>query len=178
MPRSLQDHVTAGLLQRKPTDRQRVGRWLARSRKDLDLASNILASVDRDRAMAVAYEAGYRACAGILDLAGYRVTSQPGHHRAAIDGATWILGAEHRPLLRRLDRARRFRNEALYGDVASAGAAEFSQLLTDVAWLLDELASRTAEHIEPRLILPDEDAASVSPEIRETDAEVRRDSQR
>jgi len=96
-----------------------------------------------DRAMAVAYEAGYRACAGVLDLAGYRVTSQPGHHRAAIDGATLVLGAQRRALLRRLDRARRFRNEALYGDGASAGRAEFDQLLKDVAWLLEELARRT-----------------------------------
>jgi hypothetical protein len=140
--RSLDDLVTAGLLQAKPPDRRRVSRWLARSRKDLDLAANLLADVDRDRAMAVAYEAGYRACAGVLDLAGYRVTSQPGHHRAAIDGSTLLLGAERRVLLRRLDRARRFRNEALYGDVATAGAAEFDQLLKDVGWLLEELSRR------------------------------------
>ncbi len=93
--------------------------------------------------MAVAYEAGYRACAGVLDLAGYRVTSQPGHHRATIDAATLILGGERRALLRRLDRARRFRNDALYGDVASAGAKEFEQLVRDVAWLLDELDERS-----------------------------------
>jgi hypothetical protein len=68
--RSLDALVAAGLLQAKPPDRRRVSRWLARSRKDLDLAANLLAAVDRDRAMAVAYEAGYRACAGILDLAG------------------------------------------------------------------------------------------------------------
>lgn len=134
--------MVAGLLQPKPADRRRVGRWLARSRKDLDLAADILATVDRDRAMAVAYEAGYRACAGLLDLVGYRVTSQPGHHRAAIDGATLVLGVKHRPLLRRLDRARRFRNEALYGDVPTAAAAEFAQLVEDVAWLLDNLAQR------------------------------------
>jgi hypothetical protein len=136
------DLVAKGLLQRKPADRRRVTRWLARSRKDLDLAANLLAGVDRDRAMAVAYEAGYRACAGILDLAGYRITSQPGHHRAAIDAATVILGIDHRALLRRLDRARRFRNEALYGDVATAGTREFEQLLKDVAWLSEELARR------------------------------------
>lgn len=92
--------------------------------------------------MAVAYEAGYRVCAGLLDLGGYRVTSQPGHHRAAIDGATIILGEQHRGLLRRLDRARRFRNQALYGDVPTAGAQEFEQLLKDAAWLLDELEMR------------------------------------
>ncbi len=140
--RSLDDLVAAGLLQTKPPDRRRVSRWQARSRKDLDLEANLLADVDRDRAMAVAYEAGYRACAGVLDLAGYRVTSQPGHHRAEIDGATLILGAERRALLRRLDRARRFRNEALYGDGATAGVAEFEQLLKDVAWLLEALAQR------------------------------------
>ena len=140
--RSIDALVAAGLLQAKPPDRRRVSRWLARSRKDLNLAANLLADVDRDRATAVAYEAGYRACAGILDLAGYRVTSQPGHHRAAIDAATLILGAEQRALLRRLDRARRFRNEALYGDGATAGVAEFEQLLKDVAWLLEALAQR------------------------------------
>ena len=140
--RSLDSLVAAGLLQAKPPDKRRVGGWLARSRKDLDLAANLLADVDRDRAMAVAYEAGYRACAGILDLASYRVTSQPGHHRAAIDGATLVLGAQRRALLRRLDRARRFRNEALDGDGATAGRAEFDQLLADVAWLLEDLAQR------------------------------------
>ena len=140
--RTLDDLVAGGLLQRKPADRRRVSRWLARSRKDLDLAANLLAGVDRDRAMAVAYEAGYRACAGILDLAGYRIASQPGHHRAAIDAATVLLG--NRALLRRLDRARRFRNQTLYGDAATAGTAEFEQLLKDVASLLDELARRAA----------------------------------
>ena len=95
--------VGAGLLARKPADRARVVRWSARSRKDLALAATVLASLDLERAMAVAYEAGYRACAGILD------------------------------------RARRFRNEALYGDVARAGSGEFEQLLEDVAWLIAEL---------------------------------------
>ncbi|MES2208610.1 MAG: hypothetical protein V4515_00245 [Chloroflexota bacterium] len=66
---------------------------------------DVLARLDRDRAMAVAYEAGYRACAGLLVLAGYRVTSQPGHHRAAIEGAGALLGPSARPLFRRLDAA-------------------------------------------------------------------------
>ncbi len=141
---TLEDLVAAGLLQLKPADPQRVRAWLARSRKDLELAATILAEIDRERAMAVAYEAGYRSCAGILDLAGYRVTSQPGHHRAAIDAATIVLGSERRALLRRLDRARRFRNAALYGDVPSAGRQEFERLLGDTGWLIDELARRLA----------------------------------
>jgi hypothetical protein len=139
---TLGELVRLGLLQPKPPDPRRVSAWLARSRKDLDLATEVLAGVDRERAMAVAYEAGYRGCAGILDVAGYRVTSQPGHHRAAIDAASVVLGAGHRALLRRLDRARRFRNEALYGDMPSVSRQEFAQLVLDVAWLLDELEGR------------------------------------
>ncbi len=141
---TLDELVRLGLLQPKPPDPRRVTAWLARSRKDVALATDVLAAIDRERAMAVAYEAGYRACAGILDLAGYRVTSQPGHHRAAIDAATIVLGSDTRALLRRLDRARRFRNETLYGDVPTAGRQEFEQLLHDVGWLLDELEHRLA----------------------------------
>lgn len=140
-PQSLDQLVTARLLERKLPDAARVGRWLARSQRDLDLATTVIGPLDQDRAMAIAYEAGYRACAGLLDLAGYRVTTQPGHHRAAIDAATMILGDEHRSRLRRLDRARRFRNDALYGNVAPVGKSEFEQLARDVHWLLDRLGA-------------------------------------
>ncbi len=141
---SLDQLVAAGLLQAKAPDPDRARRWLARSEKDLELATRVLGEIDRDRAMAIAYEAGYRACAGLLDLAGFRVTSQPGHHRAAIDGAMAVLGEGQRARLRRLDRARRFRNDALYGDGATAGRSEFEQLLKDVRWLLDDFRTRLA----------------------------------
>jgi hypothetical protein len=65
--RTLADLVVAGLLQPKPPDQRRVHGSLARSRGDLDLAQRILAEIDRERAMAVAHEAGLRACAGLLD---------------------------------------------------------------------------------------------------------------
>ena len=150
MPRAtLVALVEAGLLQRMLPDTRRVAGWLDRSRKDLALARDVLARVDRDRAMAVAYEAGYRCCAGLLDLAGYRVTSQPGHHRAAIDATTALLGDTERARLRRLDRARRFRNEALYGDGATVGAAEFAQLLREVDWLLQRLSTELERATHP-----------------------------
>jgi hypothetical protein len=150
MPAStLAELVRAGLLQRKPPDTGRVAGWLDRSRKDLALAKDVLAGVDLDRAMAVAYEAGSR-FAGLLDLAGYRVTSQPGHHRAAIDPTTKLLGDAERARLRRLDRARRFRNDALYGDIATAGVGEFAQLLRDVAWLLERLATEHERAATPQ----------------------------
>lgn len=138
--RTLQELVALGLLEPKPPDPARVGRWLDRSRSDLALARDVLARLDRDRAMAVAYEAGYRACAGLVVLAGFRVTSQPGHHRAAIEGAGTQLGPSARPLLRRLDAARRFRNLTLYGDAPPVPERELHQLLEDVGALLDGLA--------------------------------------
>ena len=141
---TLADLVRAGLLEPKPRDVPRVRAWLSRSRKDLQLAEDVLAPIDGDRAMAIAYEAGYRVCAGLVDLAGYRVTSQPGHHRAAIDAAIAVLGVEHQAMLWRLDRARRFRNDALYGIVAPAGAGELAQLFKDVAWLIERLEGELA----------------------------------
>ena len=140
--RSLDRLARAGLLEPKKPDRHRVRTWLDRSRQDLELAGGSIGDIYRERAMAIAYQAGYRACAGVLDLAGYRVTSQPGHHRTAIDAATVVLRPGSRSLLRRLDRARRYRNETLYGDAPKAGVAEFEQLLKDVAWLLGQLEQR------------------------------------
>lgn len=46
--------------------------------------------------------------------------------------------------------ARRFRNDALYGDVATAGAGEFAQLLRDVAWLLGRLATELERATPPQ----------------------------
>ena len=138
--RDLDELVALGQLERKPPDPQRVRRWLDRSRSDLALAGDVVGRVDRDRAMAIAYEAGFRACVGVLLLAGYRLASQPGHHRAAIEGAAALLGEETRPLLRRIDGARRFRNEILYGDAPPASESQLAQLIRDVGELLARLA--------------------------------------
>jgi hypothetical protein len=138
--RDLDELVALGQLERKPPDPQRVRRWLDRSRSDLALAGEVVGRVDRDRAMAIAYEAGFRACVGVLLLAGYRLASQPGHHRAAIEGAAAVLGEEVRPLLRRIDGARQFRNEILYGDAPPASESQLAQLIGDVGELLARLS--------------------------------------
>jgi hypothetical protein len=144
--RDLEALLALGLLERKPADPGRVRRWLERSRSDLALAGDIVARVDRDRAMAIAYEAGFRACVGLLLLAGYRLTSQPGHHRAAIEGAAAVLGQGVRPLLRRVDAARQFRNEILYGDTPPASESQLSMLISDVGDLLERLAHAAEAH--------------------------------
>lgn len=138
--RDLDALVALGLLERKPADPGRVRRWLKRSQADLALAGDVVGRVDRDRAMAIAYEAGFRACVGILLLAGYRLTSQPGHHRAALEGAAAVLGRDVRPLLRRVDGARQFRNEILYGDTPPASESQLAMLIGDVGGLLVRLA--------------------------------------
>ena len=139
--RGLDELVALGQLERKPPDPQRVRRWLDRSRADVALAGDVVGRVDRDRAMAIAYEAGFRACVGVLLLAGYRLASQPGHHRAAIEGAAAVLGEEVRPLLRRIDGARQFRNEILYGEAPPASESQLAQLIGDVGELLARLSS-------------------------------------
>ena len=144
--RDLDALVALGLLERKPADPGRVRRWLERSRSDLALAGDVVGRVDRDRAMAIAYEAGFRACAGFLLLAGYRLTTQPGHHRAAIEGAAATLGQDVRPLLRRVDGARQFRNEILYGDAPPASESQLAMLLGDVGDLLGRLARALEGH--------------------------------
>ncbi len=75
---------------------------------------------------------------------GLRVTSQPGHHRAALEGAAAVRGPASRPLVRRIDDARRFRNDSLYGDVQPAAEDELRQVLKDARLVLQELAGRLA----------------------------------
>lgn len=53
--RTVEELVALGLLESKPPDPARVGRWLERSRTDHALAADVLARPDRDRTMAVAY---------------------------------------------------------------------------------------------------------------------------
>ena len=140
--RSLDELSDAGFLEAKQPDPTRVERWLIRSRADIDLAGRVLSEIDPERAITVAYEAGYRACAGLLLLAGFRVTSQPGHHRVTLEGAAAVSGVGLRPLVRRLDALRRFRNDSLYGDPPPVPSEELDQALADATELADLLERR------------------------------------
>lgn len=138
--RPLVELEAAELLEPKPPDRRLVDRWLARSRDDHELSTKI-ADEYPFRAMSVLYEAGLRVCLGLIALEGYRVRSAPGHHRAAIEGAGSIAGDSLEQVLRRLDRARRFRNESLYGDAPTPGAADVDRAVADVGVLIEFLAT-------------------------------------
>jgi len=54
----LERFVIDGLLEPKAAESARVRRWLARSQKDISVATRVLADIDAERAMSVTYEAG------------------------------------------------------------------------------------------------------------------------
>lgn len=140
--RSFDQLEAEGLLERREVDTDRVRRWVQRARRDLKVSREVLATVDPERAMTVAYEAGFHACAGFLGLAGYRVRSQPGHHRAAIEGASHLLPEGDVPALDVLDDARRFRNASLYDEPGPLGDDDLAELTTEVERIVSALEAR------------------------------------
>lgn len=140
--RTLEQLEAEGLLERRAVDMHLIRRWSERAQRDLRLARDVLADQDPERAATVAYEAGFRACAGILALAGYRIRSQPGHHRAALEGTTHLVPADEMAALDRLDDARRFRNASLYEDPAPMAEDDLGELIVEIERLLKTLGSR------------------------------------
>jgi hypothetical protein len=57
-----------------------------------------------------------------------------------------VLGQDVRPLLRRVDAARQFRNEILYGDTPPASESQLAMLISEVDDLLDRLARAVEAH--------------------------------
>jgi hypothetical protein len=133
------------LIERKPFDRRRAAQWLEQSRVDVELAVSLLKDDRyRHRSMSIAYEAGFRICAGIVGSVGFRIRSMPGHHRATIEAANTALGDELGPALDRLDRARRFRNDALYGEIPTPGRADIEAVIDAVEQLAEALERKLA----------------------------------
>lgn len=143
MATDLDDLERKGLIAPKRSDARAVRTWAARSRDDI-AASKSLASDHPIRAITIAYEASLRACAGILDLAGRRVRSQQGHHWATIAAARAVLGSPYDAVIERLDRARRYRNDDLYGEAAPPSAAQLEEAISDAEALIAEVERRLA----------------------------------
>lgn len=146
--RSLEQLESEGLLERREPDRERLRRWAERARRDLTLSRDTLAKLDPERAMTVAYEAGFRACSGLLALAGYRLKSQPGHHRAALEGASHLVPAERVASLDVLDAARRSRNASLYDEPAPMAANDLDELQREAEAIVATFDSRLMQSPE------------------------------
>ena len=71
--------------------------------------------------------------AAALGLAGYRVTSRQGHHRAAVEGARLLLGRD--ALLSRISGLRRSRDRTMYEQDAP-DPSEVIEILEDLEQLL------------------------------------------
>jgi hypothetical protein len=80
--------------------------------RSLKTARSIVSS-DPDSALLLAWDGiAFQALAATLAIAGYRVTSQPGHHRAAVDAGRLLLGED--ALLSRIGRLMRTRGRGMY----------------------------------------------------------------
>jgi len=80
--------------------------------RSLNTARSIAAS-DPDSALLLAWDGiAFQALVATLAIAGYRVTSQPGHHRAAVDAGRLLLGDD--ALLSRIGRLIRARGRGMY----------------------------------------------------------------
>jgi hypothetical protein len=139
--RSLEELSASGALGRARPDKSMMGRLLARAEKDLMLARE-LSGRDPERAVALAYEAGLRACLTLLQLAGYRVRSEPGHHRIALEASAAFVDAGAEVRLSHLNDAREFRNASLYGEPLPAGEDFVRQVVDDARDLLAEARRR------------------------------------
>ena len=137
----LKDLTERGLVARKRSDPNAVANWRDRSRSDIDLSRSVSDAFPA-RSLTIAYEAALRACAGVLDLAGYRVRTQQGHHWAIIAAAGAVLGAPYLTVLKRVDDARKYRNDDLYGDAAPPSTGQRDQAIADAETLVAELESR------------------------------------
>ena len=140
--RSLAELEAADLVEAKPADPHALTTFLSRAEKDLKLSRDVIGRIDPERAMAIAYEAAFRACLGLVGSAGYRVTSGAGHNTATIEGAAASLGPSAGPLFRRIEAARRFRNQSLDEVPRPAGADELSQLIKDAEEIIGLLRQR------------------------------------
>ena len=144
MSGDLKDLSEQGIVARKRPDPRAVVKWCERSRSDLDLSRSVRDTYPA-RSMSIAYEAALRACAGILDLAGYRVRTQQGHHWAVIVAAGAVLGDAFSTTVKRVDDARKYRNDDLYGDAAPPRAGQRDQAIADAATLVAEVERRLAD---------------------------------
>lgn len=144
MHADLKELAGRGLITRKRSDPAAVAKWCERSRSDIELSRR---SATRSRSVPCrsAYEASLRACAGILDLAGHRVRTQQGHHWAIIEAAGAVLGTKYAGAIKRIDDARKHRNDDLYAEAAPPSAGRRDEAIADAEDLVAELELRLAQ---------------------------------
>jgi uncharacterized protein (UPF0332 family) len=79
-----------------------------------DLADAGVPGVSADRRFATAYNAALQAANMAIACAGYRITSQTGHHRLSLQSAELALGKTAQKYANYFDTCRRKRNQIDY----------------------------------------------------------------
>ena len=133
-PRSVDDLVTQGRLERVPADAARAAMHLAAARSNLAAARQLHDPAIRYK---LAYDAGFEAVLAHLAARGVRLRSKPGHHEAAaLYAALALTAAAAVAAADDLDTLRRGRNAIFYqaadvGDDTAAWAADTANTLID-----------------------------------------------
>lgn len=105
-------------------------------------AARSIAKEDPRSALLLAWDGvAFQALAAALLLAGYRVTSQPGHHRLAAVACRELL--DDRALMFRIDAVRRMRSRGMYEGEAPE-PAEADAALADAESLIQDVRTAAA----------------------------------
>jgi hypothetical protein len=144
----LQAMVDQRQLERCPPDSGDARSRLRQARADLESARAVLGANNPKGACSLAWEAVLESLVGWLSLFGYRITSDRGHHAAAVRAVRAILDTqEAASLLLQLDGLRRLRDNALYNNLP-VDADEVMRFLPDIVTLGDWL-ERAVDHLLP-----------------------------
>lgn len=124
---SLDDLRDRGLIEKVPADPAMAREWLEDSQRHLQ-AANQIAELDPSGAYVLAYDAARKSVGAALLMAGYRVLSRPGAHRALAEYANRLATKTGEQSLTRFDRLRRNRNQSEYGS-RTFGRAEVAEAI-------------------------------------------------
>lgn len=123
----LDDLRNRGLIETVSADPATARQWVEDSGRHLEAASQI-AELDPSGAYVLAYDAARKSIAAALLMAGHRVLSRPGAHRALAEYGVWLATQTGEQALTRFDRLRRHRNQSEYGS-RTFGKAEVSEAI-------------------------------------------------
>jgi len=124
-----------GLLKPEAVSPAEVGAALARARRDLATAAELLGK-DDDWALAVAYNAVLQAGRALMFSQGYRPSSMEGH-KTVFTFLREALAAEHSSLVTYFNRVRVKRHAAVYDVAGMVTQRESADVLSRAAQLVD-----------------------------------------
>ncbi len=114
---------------------------LADSHRSLVTCRSIAAKDPKSALLLAGDGVAFPTLTAALALAGYRVTSRMGHHRAAVEASRLLLGAD--PLLSRIGSLRRMRDRGMY-EMEPPEVDEIAEALDDCEQLI-ELVGRAVQ---------------------------------